>query len=371
MRNKIALLLMLTVALAPVLHPSVQQFRSASAGYHYEFPRDFFNHPDFQTEWWYYTGNLTAADGHAYGFELTFFRVGVNREKTPPSDWAVNDIYMAHLALSDIGAQRFYHRERLNRAGAGIAGIDATSGRIWNGNWQVILHGDNGGTQKLDAVSDAFALHFDLTSRKPPVIHGMDGVSQKAEGAGHASQYISLTRLAVTGTIDIQGARANVTGLAWMDHEFFTEQLGDNQVGWDWLSVQLDDNTELMLYRIRHKDGSVDPFSSGTYIDANGKPTHLALSDFDFIATPSDTWTSAESKATYPIHWKVSVRPLQLTFDVSTPLKQQEIFSGSPIIPSYWEGAVRITGDRAGAPVKGAGYLELTGYDKPFRPRVD
>jgi predicted secreted hydrolase len=371
MRNKIALLLMLTVALAPVLHPSVQQFRSASAGYHYEFPRDFFNHPDFQTEWWYYTGNLTAADGHAYGFELTFFRVGVNREKTPPSDWAVNDIYMAHLALSDIGAQRFYHRERLNRAGAGIAGIDATSGRIWNGNWQVILHGDNGGTQKLDAVSDAFALHFDLTSRKPPVIHGMDGVSQKAEGAGHASQYISLTRLAVTGTIDIQGARANVTGLAWMDHEFFTEQLGDNQVGWDWLSVQLDDNTELMLYRIRHKDGSVDPFSSGTYIDANGKPTHLALSDFDFIATPSDTWTSAESKATYPIHWKVSVRPLQLTFDVSTPLKQQEIFSGSPIIPSYWEGAVRITGDRAGAPVKGVGYLELTGYDKPFRPRVD
>jgi predicted secreted hydrolase len=369
MRSKLALLLACAMALAPALQSALAQFRSAAPGDRYEFPRDFFNHPDFQTEWWYYTGNLTAADGHAYGFELTFFRVGVNRDRTPPSDWAVNDIYMAHLALSDLGSQQFYHRERLNRAGAGIAGIDPAAGRIWNGNWQATIHG-NGGSQKLDAVSDAFALHFDLTSGKPPVIHGIDGISQKAAGTGHSSHYVSLTRLAVTGSMNVGNVAVNVTGLAWMDHEFFTEQLGENQVGWDWLSVQLDDNTELMLYRIRRSDGSVDPFSSGTYIDADGKPTHLALGDFDFTGT-GDTWTSTESKATYPIHWKLAVRPRSLNLDVTTSLKSQEIFSGSPIIPSYWEGAVRISGDRGGAPVKGVGYLELTGYDKPFRPCVD
>jgi predicted secreted hydrolase len=369
MRSKLARAVAYLIACVFALAPTLAQFRSAAPGYRYEFPRDFFNHPDFQTEWWYYTGNLTAADGHAYGFELTFFRVGVNRANTTPSDWAVNDIYMAHLALSDIGAQRFYHRERLNRAGAGIAGINAGDGRIWNGNWQVVTR-DGGDAQKLDAVSDAFSLHFDLASQKPPVIHGIDGVSQKTAGAGHASHYISLTRLAVTGTIDVGDASAKVTGLAWMDHEFFTEQLGENQIGWDWLSVQLDDNTELMLYRIRRRDGALDPFSSGTYIDGSGKPTHLALGDFDFVAA-SDTWTSSETKATYPIQWKVVVRPLKLSFDVTTPLKSQEIFSGSPIIPSYWEGAVRVAGTRDGAPVKGAGYLELTGYDKPFRPRVD
>jgi predicted secreted hydrolase len=364
-----AMALLLSAALA--LHPALAQFRAAAAGYKYEFPRDHFNHPDYQTEWWYYTGNLTAADGHAYGFELTFFRVGVNRPtkgiaaETAVADWAVNDIYMAHLALSDLDGGRFYHRERLNRAGVGVAGIDASAGRIWNGNWQVAIRG-KGETQQLDAVSEDFALHFQMASQKPPVIHGVDGVSQKSAEAGHGSQYISLTRLAVAGAIELQGKATNVSGVAWMDHEFFTEQLDKNQTGWDWLSVQLEDNTELMLYRIRRADGTVDPFSSGTYIDAAGKPTHLALADFDFEPSGAK-WTSATTKATYPIHWTVRVRSLGLVLDVTTPLASQEIFSGSPIVPSYWEGAVRLKGERGGVAVKGVGYLELTGYDKPFR----
>ncbi len=351
--------------LAPLVafQAPVTQFRPAAPGYKYEFPRDYYNHPDFQTEWWYYTGNLKAKDGHAYGFELTFFRVGVDRKETPPSDWAVKDIYMAHLALSDIDGGRFYHRERLNRAGAGIAGVSAASGRIWNGNWKIQFHGD---AQELDAVSDQFSLHFELRSQKPPVVHGVDGVSQKSAGAGRASHYISLTRLAVTGTIDVTGNSIPVNGVAWMDHEFFTEQLDENQIGWDWLSVQLDDDTELMLYRIRRRDGSIDTYSSGTYIDASGKATHLSLSDFAFVPA-SETWTSPDSKATYPIHWNLSVRPLRLELDVATPLRSQEIFSGSAILPSYWEGAVRFSGDRNGAPIRGVGYLEMTGYDKPFR----
>ena len=359
----------IAVTAALALQPAVAQFRAAAAGYKYEFPRDHFSHPDYQTEWWYYTGNLTAQDGHAYGFELTFFRVGVNRPAAsaavPVSDWAVNDIYMTHLALSDLDGGHFYHRERLNRAGVGVAGIDASAGRIWNGNWQVAIHG-KGEAQQLDAVSEDFALHFQMASQKAPVIHGVDGVSQKSAEAGHGSQYISLTRLAVNGTIEVGGAAVSVNGVAWMDHEFFTEQLDRNQTGWDWLSVQLEDNTELMLYRIRRADGTIDPFSSGTYIDASGKATHLRLEDFDFAASGMQ-WTSPASKAKYPIHWTVRVKPLALTLDVSTPLESQEIFSGSPIVPSYWEGAVRLKGDEGGRPVKGVGYLELTGYDKPFR----
>src|SRR6201996_5795291 len=162
-----ALVCVVALAFAPALAMQSAQFRAASAGYKYEFPRDFFSHPDYQTEWWYYTGNLTARDGHAYGFELTFFRVGVNRPASGAAttaavaDWAVNDIYMAHLALSDLDGGHFYHRERLNRAGTGVAGIDASAGRIWNGNWQVAIHG-KGEAQQLDAVSEDFALHFQM-----------------------------------------------------------------------------------------------------------------------------------------------------------------------------------------------------------------
>ncbi len=362
MRNSLKTLARCALVVAVAVASLAAQFREAMPGYKYEFPRDYFNHPDFQTEWWYYTGNLKSADGRAFGFELTFFRIGAKRDATAGSDWAVNDIYMAHLALSDINGQRFYHDERLNRAGPGIAGIDATTARIWNGNWQIQF---DGSAQKLKAVSDDFSLDFTLTTKKPPVIHGINGVSQKSAGAGRASHYFSLTRLAVSGGISLKGASIPVEGTAWMDHEFFTQQLDAGQTGWDWLSLQFDDNSELMLFRIRRSDGTIDPYSSGTYIDADGKPTHLDRKDFG-LEPAGESWTSPVSKAKYPIHWRVSVAPLHLQLDVVTPLKQQEISSKIKFAPSYWEGAIRVTGDRAGAPLAGVGYLEMTGYDKPF-----
>jgi predicted secreted hydrolase len=362
MKNKFIVLACCTLALVVAFHPIAAQFREAMPGYKYEFPRDYFNHPDFQTEWWYYTGNLKSSDGRAFGFELTFFRIGASRQNTQPSDWAVKDVYMAHLALSDIDGQHFYHRERLNRAGPGIAGVNADSGRIWNGNWQIEL---TSGSQHLRAVSDDFSLDFNLSTTKPPVIHGTGGVSQKSAGAGRASHYISLTRLAVSGALDLKGASIPIEGTAWMDHEFFTEQLDSNQIGWDWLSLQLDNNTELMLFRIRRNDGSIDPYSSGTYIDAAGKAAHLERKDFVLEPT-GESWTSPTSRAAYPIHWHISVAPLRLQLDVTTPLKQQEISSSTRYAPSYWEGAIRLKGEGGGAPTAGVGYLEMTGYDKPF-----
>jgi predicted secreted hydrolase len=317
-------------------------YRVALPGYRYEFPRDHFNHPDFQTEWWYYTGNLHTADGRHFGFELTFFREAVDRAKEPAGVWDVRDVWMAHLALSDLDGNRFLHTQRLNRAGAGIAGADLAARRVWNGNWETQWQPDFK-SQTLRAVEDKFSFELSLTAEKPPVIHGANGVSQKSEGEGHASHYISFTRLLTSGNIVLDGKKFTVTGLSWMDHEFFTQQLAPEQSGWDWFSLQFDDGTELMLFRLRHEDGSADRFSAGTYVDKQGRAT--ALTDRDFTATPGKGW------GIYSIEWKLRVPSLNIDVALSTRLPQQELKG----IVSYWEGAIEITGTR-----QGVGYLEMT-----------
>jgi predicted secreted hydrolase len=336
------------------------QYKMALPGYRYEFPRDHFNHQDFQTEWWYTTANLTAADGRHYGCELTFFRQGVDRDTNKKEPWDIQDLYLAHLALSDLDGGKFYHTERTNRAGPGLAGIDEQQKRIWNGNWEIRWNGEE---EILNVVDENFSLSFSLSSEKPPVIHGADGVSQKAVGAGHASHYISFTRLLTTGTIVIAGKSLEVRGTSWMDHEFFTHSMGAEQAGWDWLSVQLGDDTELMLYQFRRKDGSTDPFSSGTYVDAQGKSVHLTAADFRLVPT-GETWTSGITGAKYPVAWSMEILKLGLKLAATTRLKSQELAGGSKIAPIYWEGAIVIEGTRGGRGVRGVGYLEMTGYDR-------
>jgi predicted secreted hydrolase len=349
------------VAALLMLQPLAAQYRTAVPGYRFEFPRDYFDHPDFQTEWWYYTGNLKSANGHRYGFELTFFRQAVSRDPAQAATWDVKDIYLTHFALSDLDGQKFYHSERINRAGPGIAGVSQSSARIWNGNWQVQWEGAD---QKLQAIDKQFQLHLTLHPEKPPIIHGENGVSQKSGGAGHASYYISSTRLAARGKLDLNGETLEVSGLAWMDHEFFTHQLDSNQVGWDWLSLQLEDNTELMLFRIRRKDGSLDPFSAGTFVDGRGKSTHLRAADFS-LQPLAESWTSPATRATYPIAWKITIPKLEIELETHTALAAQELEGNTKIAPSYWEGAIHLEGRRGISPLSGAGYLEMTGYDRP------
>jgi predicted secreted hydrolase len=357
MRSSFIALVLVILCILPV----AAQYKTAQPGFDYQFPRDHFNHPDYRTEWWYYTGNLKAADGHRFGFELTFFRLAISRDKATAAPWGVQDLYVAHLALSDIDGKRYYHVQRINRAGPGLAGASLEQTRVWNGNWQVLIHPD---TQQLQAVTDQFSLQLDLVTHKPPVIHGKEGISQKAAGLGHASHYISFTRLLANGSVMLNGKTYQVSGTSWMDHEYFTHELEPNQAGWDWLSLQLDDNTELMLYRFRHKDGSLDPFSSGTYIGADGKSRFLAVSDFNM--TPhGETFTSPATKATYPIQWHITVPSLNLDLELRTPLPNQELVSDSHASLTYWEGAITITGTRGGKPSTGTGYLEMTGYSKP------
>jgi predicted secreted hydrolase len=312
----------------------------ALPGYHYEFPRDHFNHPDFQTEWWYYTGNLTAADGHLFGFELSCFRQAVDRDRAKSSSWDIQDLYLAHLALSDFDGGRFYQAEQTNRSGPGLAGISDTQKKSWNGNWDVPWQHDD---LILKAYDDRFSLSLQLHSSKPPVINGQNGVSQKASGSGHASHYISLTRLIATGSLFVGGKTNRVTGTAWMDHEFVTHQLEAQQVGWDWLSLQLNDNTELMLFHVRRKDGSIDPYSAGTYVDADNRSIHLQVSDFSL--TPlGETWTSPITSAKYPVRWRVEIPKLGLSLEISAPLKSQEFSGAAKLAPNYWEGTISIEG---------------------------
>jgi predicted secreted hydrolase len=346
-----------------ILNPLAAQYRTAVPGYRFEFPRDYFDHPAFQTEWWYYTGNLKSGNGHRYGFELTFFRQAVSRDPARAATWDVKDVYLTHLALSDLDGRKFYHAERINRAGPGIAGVSASNTRIWNGTWQIQWEGLD---QKLQAIERRFQLHLILHPEKPPVIHGENGVSQKSEAPGHASYYISLTRLAASGQLELNGENREVSGLAWMDHEFFTHQLESGQVGWDWLSLQLEDHTELMLFHIRRKDDSLDPFSSGTYVDAQGKSTHLRAADF-ILEPLTENWTSPVTHATYPIVWKIVIPKLQIELETHTSLAAQELSGKTNIAPTYWEGAITLGGHRGKTPLSGAGYLEMTGYDRAVK----
>lgn len=342
---------------------AIAQYTNALPGYRYEFPRDYFNHEDYQTEWWYTTGNLTASDGRRYGFELTFFRYGVNRDPEKTQAWDIHDLYLAHLALSDLDGGKFYHAERTRRPGPGLAGVSQSQKRIWNGNWELRWTGEN--EIQLQATDARFSLSLTLSPEKPPVIHGENGVSQKATAAGRASHYLSLTRLSTWGRLALNGKTISVRGSSWMDHEFFTNQLEANQIGWNWLSIQLDDNTEVMLYQFRRNDGSRDPFSAGTYVDAEGKATHLSAADFQLTPT-GETWISPITSAKYPVAWTTEVPELGLRLSVTTRLESQEVSSSDALTPNYWEGAIAIEGTRDGKSMKGVGYLEMTGYDRPY-----
>lgn len=346
MQNRFPLALAFAVLTLPVL-ASGPAWREALPGYHYQFPRDHFEHQDFRTEWWYYTGNVVDAHGKRFGFELVFFRQGQNRSTENPSAWTVKDLYLAHAALTDIDGKHFWYSERPNREGPGIAGASYNQQRIWNGNWQVKWDGD---TQTLDAVTVPFRFHLDLKPLKPFVINGENGLSQKAAGPGRASYYVSFPLLSVAGKITTADGAHDVTGQAWMDHEWFTEQLAADQIGWDWFSIQLDNNTELMLFELRRQDGSIDPYSSGTYIDAAGHAQHLKRSDFTL--EPLTKWGK------YPIAWRIQVPQLKIDVTCRAALDNQELRPQTG--PSYWEGTVTYDGTQ-----KGVGYLEMTGYNGP------
>lgn len=349
---------------------ATQEFRFAEEGYHYAFPRDHGAHEEFRTEWWYYTGQLTAKDGRLFGYQLTFFRRGMPREhvKTLPSQWAVTQLYLAHFAVSDLSKGRFHSAEKISRAGLGKAGAEADRLHVWIDHWSAESPSATSGTQTLRASDGDLDLQLTVSQEKPLVVHGSDGISRKGASMGQASHYYSFTRLATTGQLTIGNESFDVTGRSWMDHEFGSADLDKDLVGWDWFSLQLDDQRELMLYRLRRADGSADPVSSGTLIDREGRGQHLSIGDFSL--EPTSYWTSPTSKARYPQRWRLTLPSQQLSLELVPLMAEQELSTTHSTQVTYWEGAIEATGASQGKPIHGQGYMELTGYAERFNKKL-
>lgn len=344
----------------------IEGFARAYEVREFVFPRDHGAHPEYQTEWWYFTGNLATADNQRFGFQLALFR----RALTPTmpergSEWASNQVYFGDFAVTHVAGEQFFSSSRFSRGAAGLSGaVVEPRLRIWVEDWQVTALNDDASQLRLQAQGStpqgAYSVDFTLTRAKPIIFHGERGLSRKNAEPGNASYYYSQTRLATEGTVTINGRAFPVTGNSWMDQEFSTSVLGEGAVGWDWFALQLDNGRDLMLYYIRMADGSLEPLSKGTLIEADGTTTVLSLDDFEIEVL--DRWTSPRTGAVYPSGWRVQVKSRTGLIDlrVQPLIRDQELNS----VTAYWEGASRITGTDAGQPVTGYGYVEMTGYNR-------
>jgi predicted secreted hydrolase len=275
---------------------------------------------------------------------------------------------LAHFAVSDLSKGRFRYAEKISRAGLGKAGAADDRLHVWIDRWSAESPVATPATQTLTAADGDLALRLTVSPDKPLVVHGTNGISHKGSAPGQAAHYYSFTRLATTGQLIIGNESFDVTGTSWMDHEFGSAELGKDLVGWDWFSLQLDDQRELMLYRLRRADGSADPVSSGTLIDRDGHGHHLSIGDFTL--EPTSYWTSPTSRARYPQRWRLTIPSQQLSLEFVPLMAEQELSTTRSTQVTYWEGAIEVRGTSHRQPVHGQGYMELTGYAEPFTKRL-
>jgi predicted secreted hydrolase len=358
---------------------AAKEFARATSPRAFQFPRDHGPHPEFRHEWWYVTGHLNAAAGQRFGFELTFFRLGLAPPRPPTavgttatataaapgasttsaaapavSNWRARQIYVAHFAVTDIERQQFHVAERRSREALGLAGASHEPLAVWVDDWK--LSANAAGTHwHLVAASSPLRLELDLEPLKAPVANGERGLSRKSADAGNASYYYSVPRLAVRGTLDRDARALAVSGSAWLDREWGTTALTTEQAGWDWFALQFEDGTELMFYALRRRDGSRDPISAGTWIERDGKATALAAAEVEIDVLKH--WDSPRG-GRYPAQWRLRLPRLALEVEIRPLMAAQELDT----TPRYWEGAVDVNGLRTGKPIAGRGYVELTGY---------
>lgn len=365
-RSLLAALALLAVAAAPpepaAVPTDADGFRLAVPPYDFRFPLDHAAHPLYRIEWWYYTGHLDSGSRH-FGYELTFFRLGLPVAARPlpgaVSAWRANQLLFRHLTLTDENGGRFMSDERAERQALDLAGADSTRYLVWIGDDYAGLEADRS-THRLVGSAADFSLDLRLSPERPPVVHGERGVSQKSAGAGNASHYYSLTRLATRGRLVLGRDTLAVTGRSWMDHEFSSDRLRETHTGWDWFSVQLSDGRDLMLYRLRLKNGGLEPLSSGTLVEPDGRTRTVRYADFD--TGPTGEWQSPRTGARYPSGWVLRVPREGIELTLEPTVKDQELWVQSMGGLAYWEGSVRVRGVSSGQPVTGEGYVELTGY---------
>jgi predicted secreted hydrolase len=337
----------------------------------FAFPADHGLHPDFRNEWWYVTGNLDGENGTRFGFELTIFRFSLTPRVTESSGdvsaWRSNQVYIGHFALTDGGAGQFHVAQRFSRGSLGLAGATVEPFRVWLDNWSITgarspdLY-EFGLPWRLRAQDGEVDLDLTLVPQKPPVLNGVNGLSQKSAEAGNASYYYSITRLQTDGTVRIGDNEFVVSGLSWVDREWGSSALSDEQEGWDWYALQLSDGSDLMFYNLRRNDGSQDSYSAGTLTLADGKTVHLSRDDL--LVEVLDSWQSPHG-GRYPIAWQIAVPEYELNLKIDPILDAQELVT----TVRYWEGAVDVSGARGETSITGRGYVELTGYAAADKPR--
>jgi len=349
-----------SITLSEVLSHDDKQFTRAFQAQKFKFPRDHGAHPNYKTEWWYITGNVNTDDDKEFGYQITFFRIAMTPNKSvTDSKWSSNQFYMAHLALSDISQQKFYNQERFSRAALGLAGAKTNPKiRVWLEDWVISSVEKTLFPLTIEANDNEFSLSLSVESQKPIVLQGTEGLSQKGPESGNASYYYSYTRLATTGKVKIKDKEFIVKGDSWLDREWSTSALPKNVEGWDWFSIQLDNNVELMFYRLRSKTGNATSLSKGSLINSNGDKT--TLTSDQVTISPQRWWTSEKSGVKYPINWRLRIPDYGISLQVDAAIANQELNHSI----RYWEGAIKVTGNYQNKNITGKGYLELAGYEK-------
>jgi predicted secreted hydrolase len=364
MKSSIAVLLLAASSVIVYIACSQENetFAFATADRGIRLPADHAAHPDFRTEWWYFTGQLRARDGRRFGFQLTWFRSALTAEQRAVSKFKAATVYFAHFTITDKDGRTFRFAEKISRGGSyDNSGADARVLHTWIGDWKL----EGLGTMfYLSARQDSSALSLIATPRKPVVLQGTNGYSQKGAEPTNASMYYSIPRLSLVGVLTLDGEPVEVEGQAWMDHEFGTSQLDKGQVGWNWFSLQLANNEEVMIYGLRHADGTYDEHSRGAYILSNGTSVPLRLSEYRIDVL--GRWKSPKSGATYPAKWRISIPSQAFEATVTPYVDDQELRTENTSRVTYWEGAVSVDATRNGARVGGEGYVELTGYAAPL-----
>ena len=336
----------------------IEGYTQAAGPRDFSFPQDHGPHRDFRNEWWYITGNLDGERDERFGFELTIFRFSLTPEQDHDrnaSAWKTNQVYIGHFAITDVVNESFHVAQRYARGSLGLAGAQAEPFQVWLEDWSIRCKNNN---WQINASDKDMAIDLTLSPVKPLVLNGIDGLSQKSSEPGNASYYYSIPRLRTVGTLQIKDENYSVTGLSWLDHEWGSSGLSEEQQGWDWFALQLSDGSDLMFYSLRKIDGSRDPYSAGIWITADGQSMHLSDDDVDIDV--EDHWDSPLG-GTYPSAWRLRIPQIDLDLRLRPVLDAQELRT----TVRYWEGAVDVVGKKAGMPVEGRGYVELTGYAPP------
>ncbi len=327
-------------------------FREVSRDYALKFPRDFYFKEGYRVQWWYLTGHLFDQEGREFGYELTFFVVGV-QTRAYKSKFGVNNIYISHFALTDVNAKKFHTSEKSDTGAYGFAGAQEKELKIWVEDNELRGTVDK---MHLRANSNEMGLDLTLVPGKPIVLNGDNGYSRKSEESPEiASWYFSYTNMKTEGTLKIGKQTFLVQGKSWFDREISSGRMGKSEKGWDWFAIQLDDSREVMLYIMRKSDGTVDRYSSGTVIYKDGTYKHLAAEDFRITA--QRYYKSAKTGALYPAEWKISIPAEGLDLKLTPLLEDQEFVASYSTGNNYWEGTCKVEGF-----IAGRAYAELTGY---------